>query len=308
MKMMNMKWIKKGLIFEPPKNLTWMISHAAVPTADNVVDDLFRIYFSGRDNQNRAHTGFFDIDIKYPKHILYVSEKPILRPGKLGTFDDSGSMASWIVTRSNKKYLYYIGWNLGITVPFCNSIGLAISPSDSGTFTRYSEGPLLGRDQNDPFFVANPCLIIENEKWRMWYLSCLGWDLEAGRPKHRYVIKYAESTDGIYWERNGLTCIGFKSKDEYAISRPCVLKENGVYKMWYSYRGKSYRIGYAESVDGLNWERKDHEVGIDVSKSGWDSEMIEYPFVFNHNGKKYMLYNGNGYGKTGIGLAILAKD
>ena len=133
----------------------------------------------------------------------------------------------------------------------------------------------------------------------------MGWELEDGHPKHRYHIKCAESNDGIRWEKSGVVCIDFESRDEYAISRPCVLKEDGIYKMWYSYRGKTYRIGYAESKDGLQWERKDAEVGINVSESGWDSEMIEYPFVFDHNGKRYMLYNGNGYGKTGIGLAVL---
>jgi len=76
--------------------------------------------------------------------------------------------------------------------------------------------------------------------------------------------------------------------------------------MWYSYRSdsKSYRIGYAESIDGELWERNDELVGIDVSKTGWDSDSIEYPFIFDHKGSRYMLYNGNRYGATGIGLAI----
>jgi len=75
--------------------------------------------------------------------------------------------------------------------------------------------------------------------------------------------------------------------------------------MWYACRGESYRIGYAESADGLNWTRLDHAVGIARSESGWDCEMIEYPFVFDHGGQRYMLYNGNGYGKSGFGLAVL---
>ena len=78
--------------------------------------------------------------------------------------------------------------------------------------------------------------------------------------------------------------------------------------MWYSYRGDAYRMGYAESEDGLEWERKDAEAGIDVSEEGWDSEMIEYPCVFEHRGSWYMLYNGNGYGSSGIGLAELETD
>ena len=82
--------------------------------------------------------------------------------------------------------------------------------------------------------------------------------------------------------------------------------------MWYSYRGqpsiKTYRIGYAESTDGINWARMDDKAGIDVSESGWDSQMVCYPFVFDHQGERYMLYNGNDYGKTGIGLAVLEQD
>ena len=141
----------------------------------------------------------------------------------------------------------------------------------------------------------------------MWYLSATKWKMEEGRPKHYYHIKYAESDNGIQWERKGIVCIDFASEEEYAISRPCVLKDKDVYRLWYSYRGQSYRIGYAESGDGIHWERKDKEVGIDVSMSGWDCEMIEYPFVFDHQGQRYMLYNGNGYGKTGFGLAVLEK-
>jgi predicted GH43/DUF377 family glycosyl hydrolase len=117
----------------------------------------------------------------------------------------------------------------------------------------------------------------------------------------RHVIKYATSSDGIHWEREDLVAIPLQLSDEYAISRPCVIKEEKGYSMWYSYRVGSYRIGYAESADGIHWDRKDGEVGIDVSESGWDSEMIEYPFVFDHKGERYMLYNGTG-SQTGIGL------
>ncbi|MNX51611.1 hypothetical protein D3C86_822760 [compost metagenome] len=78
--------------------------------------------------------------------------------------------------------------------------------------------------------------------------------------------------------------------------------------MWYSYRsgdGTKYKIGYSHSVDGIHWERRHNDVGIDVSKKGWDSEMICYPFIFEHKNDRYMLYNGNEYGKTGFGIAKL---
>ena len=129
---------------------------------------------------------------------------------------------------------------------------------------------------------------------------------------HNYHIKYAESSDGISWDRQGIVAIDYKDQLEYAISVPRVLKDpKGKFRMWFSSRASSsadsYRIRYAESVDGINWVRKDDEVGIDISEDGWDSEMICYPYVFDHDGKKYMLYNGNGYGKTGFGLAVLEE-
>jgi hypothetical protein len=81
--------------------------------------------------------------------------------------------------------------------------------------------------------------------------------------------------------------------------------------MWFSYRsgtGQSYRIGHAiRSVEG-QWELALNSFAMDVSSEGWDSDMVEYPFVFEHKGKIYMLYNGNGYGKTGFGLAVLTND
>jgi predicted GH43/DUF377 family glycosyl hydrolase len=282
-----------------------MVSHAAVPFAELIKDNFFRIYFTSRDKDNRSHVGYVEIDIHNPQKIIHLSDNPILSPGNLGTFDDSGTMLSWITEYKEHKYLYYIGWNLGVTVPFRNSIGLAIGSKNNLSFKRYSEGPILDRNNKEPHFCASSCVLAESSKWKMWYLSCVRWEVVNEVPRHWYNIRYAESVDGINWIRDGIVCINFESKEEYAISRPSVIKDFDIYKMWYSYRGKTYRIGYAESNDGINWIRLDDQVGIDVSISGWDSEMIEYPHVFKHKNKAYMLYNGNGYGKTGFGLAVL---
>jgi hypothetical protein len=299
-----MKWDKLGMIFCPNNNFEWMASHASVPFAEPIGTDVFKIYFSARDCQGRSHTSYLIIDITQPHKILHIERTPLLSPGELGTFDDSGAMLSWVVNLEEKKYFYYIGWNLGVTVPFRNSVGLAIA-DQQGVIQRYAKGAVLDRSLTEPHFAASCCILIEQNVWRMWYLSCIKWQIESNVPKPYYHIKYAESFDGIHWTRNGVICIDFQTPSEHAISRPCVLKDNGLYKMWYSYRGEKYRIGYAESDDGIHWTRLDTQVGIETSKSGWDSEMIEYPFIFDHAGERYMLYNGNGYGKTGFGLAIL---
>lgn len=306
-----MKWIKKGLIIKPGK-FDWMVTHAQNPFPERIGEDLYRIHFAGRDKFNRSRGGYAVIDINEPKKILEMPEKPYLDLGELGCFDDSGAMPSCIVDHEGKKYLYYLGWNQAVTVPFYFFIGLAISEDGGKTYRRYSKAPVLGRTYHDPYLTAMPWIIIENGIWRMWYVSCTGWEKVPDSPKskHYYHIRYGESKDGINWKTDGTVCIDFR-KDEYAIARPVVYKEGGIYKMWYCYRGgpNTYRAGYAESKDGIDWERKDDQVGIDVSEAGWDSHMICYPCVFEHKGKKYMLYNGGkNYGENGCGLAVLDEN
>ena len=301
-----MKWNKLGRIFATDNNHPWMLSHAANPVAEHLNDDVVRLYFSCRDAQSRSHIGYADVDLKPPFNVLRIAEEPLLSPGELGTFDDSGVSLSCIKQINGRKHLYYLAWNLGVTVPWRNSIGLAIYDPLTQTFERYSKAPLLDRSDGDPYSISYPFVLEDEGVYRMWYGSNLRWGKDQQDMAH--VIKYAKSDDALHWSRQGIIALDFKDETEYAMSRPCVLKESGMYRMWYSYRGQSYRIGYAESADGINWTRKDQDAGIDVSETGWDSEMIEYPYVFDHRGLRYLLYNGNGYGKTGIGLAVLDRD
>ena len=308
-----MHWQKKGPIFETNNNYSWMVSHASLPVVNILNDQHLRIYFGVRDGIGRSHTTFVDVLANDPKQIVYLHNEPILTLGKLGTFDDSGIMPSWLVNYGKEKYLYYIGWNPQVTVSYRLSIGLAISMDGGSNFEKYSEGPICDRDLNEIYFNTAPCVLIDNGIWRMWYISCTGWQIIDQHPEPSYHVKYAESSDGIHWHKTGHICIDY---DEFtkAIGRPCVFFDAGIYKMLYSYRSthsyridpdQSYRIGYAESSDGINWIRKDNEVGITRSKEGWDSEMIEYCHICRYNDKTYLFYNGNGFGKSGFGYAVL---
>ena len=63
--------------------------------------------------------------------------------------------------------------------------------------------------------------------------------------------------------------------------------------MCFTFRGgmNKYRVGIARSEDGIKWDRSPDELGIDISKNGWDSEMICYASPILHKGKLYALYN-----------------
>jgi len=302
-------WRKLGLLLAPDGQLSWARTHVAVPVAVPLDSQRYRVFVTGRDSEGRSNIGHFELNFTSdPPSAGPLSDLPALSPGQLGCFDDRGAMSSWVVTHQGRQLHYYTGCNLGVTVPFYFSIGLAVSDDGGKTLKRFSQGPILGRSSVDPILTASACVLLENEIWRMWYVSAAKWVSATPRAKHYYHIRYAESQDGISWRPTGKICVDFRDAKEYAISRPCVLHENGLYRMWFSHRGASYRIGYAESSDGLEWERHDDYVGLDVSASGWDSEMIEYPFVFRRGQRLYMLYNGNGYGATGVGLAVLDES
>jgi hypothetical protein len=300
-----MSWQKRGILIEPPVHLSWASSHAAVPhTGSN--EGALEVYFTTRDERRRSHIARAQVDLG--RGLVDVAGEPVLAPGPLGAFDDSGVMTSCLVREGERSYLYYQGWSLGVTVPFYVFVGCAVSEGENSPFERVSPAPVLGRHAVDPFMCSSPWVVRDEGPWRMWYVSNLGWRPQpAGPPQYVVHVKYAESADGIAWDRDGHVCIDFASPDEYAISRPCVLKDADLYRMWYSHRGDAYRIGYAESRDGLEWKRMDEKAGIDVSPSGWDSDMVEYACVFDHDGARHMLYNGNGYGETGIGYAVLAS-
>jgi hypothetical protein len=305
-----MKWKKLGLIFCPDKNYDWMYSHAANPFAEVMGEQYLRIYFTSRNIHHQSHIAYLDMNPDDNFKILKISNKAVLVPGEAGLFDDSGTAMGTLLHVDEKKYLFYLGWNLKVNVPWLNSIGLAIFNEEKQIFEKYSKAPLLDRSNEDPFSISYPGILFDQGIYKMWYGSNLSWGKNEESMKH--VIKYAESYDAIHWNRSNQIAVKLMHKNEFALSKPMLIKDNDIFKMWYSYRGRdqirTYRIGYAESPDGKEWTRKDDEAGIDVSPAGWDSEMICYPFVFDWKGKRFMLYNGNAYGKTGFGLAVLESD
>lgn len=298
-----MKWRKLGRIYAPSGQASWAKSHAANPVAEHIDGDEFRIYFSTRDGDNRSSIAWIRINLNDPQAILETSREPVLAPGPLGMFDDSGCSIGCITRVGERRFLYYMGWHLTVRVPWQNALGLAISDGPGKPFRRFSTFPVVPLSEEDPYTISYPWVLQEGGKFRMWYGSNLAWGSQKSDMRH--VIKYAESDDGIKWRRGGDVAINFGFDGEYAICKPCVIRDRDCYRMWFCSRGETYRIRTAWSKDGREWTRDpDGSVGIEVSGDGWDSQMIEYPCVFDHAGRRYMLYAGNGFGATGFGLAV----
>jgi hypothetical protein len=301
-------WRRLGRIVEPRKIGDWAHSHASVPIAWRRPDESLELLFSPRDAQGRSHVARADLDLAEEGSRVRVHDEPVLEPGELGAFDDSGATATCLVRQEGREVLYYNGWNRGVTVPFTSFIGCAVSEPGGDRFHRVSRAPIVGRSDVDPFLAMSAWVLVEDGRWRMWYVSGVEWIQTRTTPRHRYRIVYAESDGPFEWEPSGHVCIDFQSEEEYAIARPVVIRDGHLYRMWFSCRGSAYRIGYAESEDGISWLRDDECGGFQASGDGWESHSVEYAFVFDHEGKRWMLYNGNGYGETGIGVALLDEN
>lgn len=309
-----MAWKNHGLIFDPAVSAPNIHSHAQVPTP-LVMSDRVRVFYAGRNAQGKSFITFADFERDNLTKIIYSHQNPIVSLGKVGSFDDDGMMPNEILSFQGKIYLFYTGWNQRVTCPYHNATGFLVSHDSGETFVRVFDGPILDRIATEPYIAVTPCVVIESGVWRMWYASGSSWVNINGRYEPVYVIKHAHSPDGISWVRPYDVCIHPESNME-AFARPCVIKTNGDYRMWYCFRnshdyrgGKgSYRLGYAESQDGNIWRRMDNAAECRVTESDWDNEMQCYPYVVEIDGKRFLYYNGNGFGRTGFGLAEWVND
>ncbi len=306
-----MTWRKIGFFESPTNGPAWRHSHCQLPTALVLSDKHVRVFYASRTAQQRSHIGFTDLlfgDNPESFTIGRVADTPVMTPGPVGHFDEHGVYPSCIVTHEGRHYMYFIGWNQGVEAPlFYASIGLALS-DDGLNFERVSPAPIMSRSEHDPCLVTSPHVYIENGVWRMTYVSGIGWwRNEKGTLQSTYHIKSAYSSNGVEWTRHGRVAIDFES-GETNLARSAVLKVGDAdYRMWYSRVHRDlgkYRIGYAESTDGDTWMRKDALAGIGLDDS-FAKEMICYPNVFTVGRETYMLYNGDGYGRAGFGIARL---
>jgi hypothetical protein len=304
-------WQKQGRVFSVNNNFDWMVSHSQVPIAI-IFENRFRVFFATRNASGKSQIALVDLDLHDPKKILSLHPVPVLGLGKPGTFDEDGVMPSSILKKGNEIWLYYTGWNQKHSTPYHNAIGLAVSYDGGYVFKRLSDGPILDRNFCEPYLVITPHVMLDEGLYKMWYASGVEWVKVSDKFEPVYVIKTATSSDGMRWDRVEKACI-IQAHLQEALCAPSVIKDLGRFRMWFSCRSSkdfrggrgSYRIGYAESINGLDWKRMDDKAGIDISLNGWDSTMLCYPNILSHNDQFYMFYNGNNFGREGFGYSTM---
>lgn len=318
-----MKWKKLGHIFDPTKIddgviREWMAGYSQCPSTQ-IFDDFIRVYFSCRpnpdiDGQYVSYTTYVDLDKNDLSRIIKVANKPIMPLGKLGTFDEFAVYPTSTIRIDDKIHLYYAGWTRCKSTPYTVSIGHAIS-EDGEIFNRTADGPILTNSLYEPYELSGPKIRKFGDIFFMYYLAGEGWVLDDGKPVSKYKIRLATSKDGVNWDKLNRDIIQTKLPEDECQAGPDVFFKDNKFHMFFSYRyatnfknrERGYKIGYAHSLDGINWVRNDENAGIELSDNGWDSQMHHYPHIFEVNNDVYMIYNGNEFGKYGFGLAILEK-
>ncbi|MGO4303088.1 hypothetical protein [Cupriavidus sp. RAF12] len=298
-----MTWQKAGQLYIPGGVHPKLATHAANPLPIWLRGDVYRVFYSGRDEQNRSSVGFVDVDVVRGT-VEYVHDRPVFVHGEPGSFYSHGVSIGNCYEADGKRYILFMGWQCPDGAHWFGEVG-RLRLDEDWTLHLDGDGPFMALDAEDPVSLSYPWVQREADgSFRMWYGSTSTWD--AGNGEMVHVIRGAVSDDGHQWRKTGLA-VPFTLGVAQAFSRPTVVADASGYHMWFSYRSgnnSTYRIGYAGSADGNEWALRLNETGIDVSEAGWDADMIEYPFVFEHAGRRLMLYNGNGYGKSGFGLAI----
>jgi hypothetical protein len=305
-----MQWEKLGRVYVASGERPWAQARAFCPTVLALDDERLRVFVAFLDEEKVGRLGFVDVDARDPRRVLDVSETPALDIGQPGTFDDRGVTPQSVFEHEGRVWLYYNGWQLGDRIRYFLFTGLAFSDDQGRSFHRYARVPVLDRTDAEPTLRTGAFAQPTEGGFRMWYVTGDQWVSSGGREMPSYDMRYIESADGIAWPAAGTPCMEARRPEEFGFGRPSVLDDGERLAMFYSVRllEKGYRLGYAESEDGLSWDRRDHEIGLDISPEGWDSEMMAYPWVQRTRFGTYLFYNGNNYGETGFGVAALKSS
>lgn len=295
-------WKKLGQVFVPQGQHPKLSSHAANPLAVRLEGDVFRVFYSGRDDKNRSSVGAVDIELPSGR-VVCDHAMPFFQHGPEGSFYGEGVSIGCVYQAGGIRRMLFMGWQNPPDAHWRGDIGSLVVTPDL-RLDLEQDRPFLGADRVDPISLSYPWVMQLGNQFHMWYGTTVTWD--AGNGEMLHVIAHAVSDDGKTWQRKG-QAIPHQLGGAQAFSRPTVAAMDGRLWMWFSYRsgsGQSYRIGAAISENsGQSWRLALADAGIDASSAGWDSQMICYPFVFWHADRLWMLYNGNGYGATGFGLA-----
>ena len=292
---------KKTIYFYPPTSNGWeKITSPLIGSKkdDNYFDpcvikdgDLFIMFLSYRNDKTIVRSTSYD-GLHWDKPIEVLK-------GTQNSWDENVNR-SFVLKKDDIWYMWYTGVKANSA-----KIGLAFS-KDGVVFEKYHNNPVLFPSFSfEKDAVMNPFVLWDTEYgvFKCWY--------SAGDKYEPDYICYAESKDGILWNKPILTPIFSKGTDRYdsfKIGGCDVKRIDNKYVMFYiGYENiDNARICEAYSEDGIsNWIRNPANPIISPTKNAWDRHATYKPsfFLDLENKKQFIWYNGRFGTHECIGVA-----
>jgi len=295
-------WTRLGRVELPPLG-PMANSHAMLPTP-LVLDDRIRVYFAACDVEMRGRVYWADLSRDDPRRVIDVSPGPALDLGKGDAFDVDGVNPSQVVQRDGAVWLYYIGWRRGpAEAPYTLFVGLAKSEDGGRRFYRVQADPILKPVPGEELFRTASHVFRWGEGWAMFYIGGGAFFTAAsGKRLPTYGLRCATSDDGFNWDEPGAIALSPRAdRGEIGFGRPVLWRDDGRVVLLLSVRSEAgYRL---VSVSRLPPGDDDISELLEHTDDAWEAEMTCFGAPCTAGGNEYLFYNGNGFGRTGFGVA-----
>jgi predicted GH43/DUF377 family glycosyl hydrolase len=285
-------WVKSAAnpVLDLGPTSSWDDKHVSGLTVISETN-VYRMWYSGNDGtHSRVGNAESPDGINWTKRAM----NPVLDLGPSGSWDDFHVEDPSVIKDGSIYKMWYTGYDgLVYRIGYATSTNGIDWKKNAGSIclSALGDGCILDRGSSghwDSAGVAHPTVIIDQSeplhKFKMWFS---GWNGVNWR------IGYAYSMDGIIWTKHPAAVLdsGSSHWESIHVYYPSVLKENSVYRMWYS--GNGQKIGYAESSDGLSWSRTSLNPVLDAGSSReWDGGGVAVPMVIKDGSIYRMWYEG----------------
>ncbi len=178
--------------------------------------------------------------------------------------------------------------------------------NEEGKLEPFNEGA------NPETSVYSPFMLRESGQSKLWYVT-MG---NSGVANISFATTYSFPWTWQVSNSNPVLVPDIGRWEMSGLDTPAVIKVGSVYRMWYVSKvaepGKPVRdaIGYATSVDGVEWTKVGNGPVFTTGHGGggFDAIGVADPFVISVDGKLIMFYAGYNGSKWEIGMAQQVVD
>lgn len=214
-----------------------------------------------------------------------------------------------VIKIGSRYHMWYTSLNNTHWVSGSDRFRTRYAYSDDGTtWTRSEKWVLKGEKEkwDEGGTTRGRSVLYHNNKYHMWYAGTNTNDLSRN-PFWR--IGYAISVDGVSWQKQNdgnPVVVPTETWEKNNTSYPNVIYDKGKFKMWYatSTGDLPTSFAYAESLDGVNWNKPaDLNPILETTPGGFDSRYISDPYIVKSSNVLSMYYAGFNGSNWSIGVA-----